>query len=80
MSFNEDTSRTANSSTYEPSVADTTQSVRDDQLTRVPAVPAVFQPKPKERTSWVWKHGQVIQARDRNGVVKDRWRCNLCKR
>lgn len=41
-------------------------------------VPFAFLPKPKERTSWVWKHGSIYQAIDKNGTVKDRWRCNLC--
>lgn len=43
-------------------------------------VPMAFLPKPKERTSWVWKHGTLYQALDRNGIIKDRWRCNLCKK
>lgn len=35
-------------------------------------IPISFLPKPKERTSWVWKHGTIYQGPDKNGVMKDR--------
>lgn len=42
-------------------------------------IPILFLPKSKEWTSWVWKHGTIYQGPDKNGVMKDRWRCNLCE-
>ncbi|HYT41618.1 MAG TPA: hypothetical protein VEP90_04690, partial [Methylomirabilota bacterium] len=41
--------------------------------------PAFFLAKKKERTSWVWKHGTLYQGPNKNRILKDRWRCNLCK-
>lgn len=86
MSFNENTTRVGESSNYSPSIADTTPSIADTAQSIIdprllptnPNIPAEFLPKLKERTSWVWKHGSVFQCPDKNGILKQRWKCDLC--
>ena len=41
--------------------------------------PSFFLAKKLERTSLVWKHGTLYYGPNKNGILNDRWRCNLCK-